>query len=110
VLATSTDRETVGWKLVHAGLTDVFPLIVCGNEVENGKPAPDIFLKAARLMGQNPEDCIGIEDSPAGLQGLCKAGMRPVFIKDLVTPADDVMTGVWRECRDLSEVRPLLDG
>jgi HAD superfamily hydrolase (TIGR01509 family) len=110
VLATSTDRETVGWKLEHAGLTGVFPLIVCGNEVENGKPAPDIFLKAARLMDQNPEGCIGIEDSPAGLQGLYKAGIRSVFIKDLVTPAGDTLTGVWRVCHDLGEVRPLLDG
>jgi HAD superfamily hydrolase (TIGR01509 family) len=108
-LATSTDRATVGWKLEHAGLTGVFPVIVCGDEVQTGKPAPDIFLKAARLIDKNPEDCIGIEDSPAGLRGLRDAGIRSVFIKDLVMPPDDVMAGVWRECRDLSEVRPLLD-
>ncbi|MDR0637891.1 MAG: HAD family phosphatase [Spirochaetaceae bacterium] len=108
-LATSTSRKIIGWKLTCAGLTDVFPLIVCGDEVENGKPAPDMFLKAARLMGQNPEDCIGIEDSPAGLRGLCGAGIRSVFIKDLITPSADVITDVWRECRNLGEVRPLLD-
>jgi beta-phosphoglucomutase-like phosphatase (HAD superfamily) len=107
-LATSTSRNIVGWKLRYAGLDGVFPLIVCGDEVENGKPAPDIFLKAARLMDLNPEDCIGIEDSPAGLRGFCNAGIRSVFIKDLVTPSLDVMAGVWRECRDLSEIRPLL--
>jgi HAD superfamily hydrolase (TIGR01509 family) len=108
-LATSTNRANVGWKLARAGLSGIFPLIVCGDEVENGKPAPDIFLEAARLMNRNPEDCIGIEDSPAGLQGLCSAGIRSVFIKDLVTPPENVMAGVWRECRDLGEVCPLLD-
>jgi HAD superfamily hydrolase (TIGR01509 family) len=108
-LATSTSRRIVGWKLKCAGLDNVFPLIVCGDEVENGKPAPDIFLKAARLMNQNPEDCIGIEDSPAGLRGLCSAGIRSVFIKDRVTPPENVMAGVWRACRDLGEVRPFLD-
>jgi beta-phosphoglucomutase-like phosphatase (HAD superfamily) len=107
-LATSTGYEVIDWKLRQAGLDEVFPLIVCGNEVENGKPAPDIFLAAARLMGKAPEDCIGIEDSPAGLRGLHSAGIRSVFIKDIITPTDDVMAGVWRECRDLGEVCPLL--
>jgi beta-phosphoglucomutase-like phosphatase (HAD superfamily) len=108
-LATSTSRELVGWKLARAGLDNVFPLIVCGDEVENGKPAPDISLKAAHLMNRNPKDCIGIEDSPAGLRGLCGAGIRSVFIKDLVTPPEDVMAGVWRECRHLGEICPLLE-
>jgi HAD superfamily hydrolase (TIGR01509 family) len=107
-LATSTSRAIVGWKLSCAGLDGAFPVIVCGDEVENGKPAPDIFLEAARLMDRNPKDCIGIEDSTAGLRGLCGAGIRSVFIKDCVTPPDDVMAGVWLECRDLSEVLPLL--
>jgi HAD superfamily hydrolase (TIGR01509 family) len=109
-LATSTSRRGVGWKLECAGLSGVFQLIVCGDEIENGKPAPDIFLKAARMMNIAPEDCIGIEDSEAGLRGLHSAGIRSVFIKDLITPARDVMAGVWRECRDLGEACALLDG
>jgi beta-phosphoglucomutase-like phosphatase (HAD superfamily) len=108
-LATSTARAIVGWKLDYAGLTGVFPLIVCGDEVKNGKPAPDIFLKAAELIEKTPAACIGIEDSPAGLRGLHDAGIRSVFIKDLITPTSDVLAGVWRECRDLNEVCALLD-
>jgi beta-phosphoglucomutase-like phosphatase (HAD superfamily) len=108
VLATSTSRALVGWKLDCARLAGVFPLIVCGDEVKNGKPAPDIFLKAAALMGKKPEVCIGIEDSEAGLRGLHSAGIRSVFIKDLVTPAADVLTEVWHECRNLREVCVLL--
>ncbi|MDR1257268.1 MAG: HAD family phosphatase [Spirochaetaceae bacterium] len=109
-LATSTHRKGIGWKLECAGLNGVFQSIVCGDEVENGKPAPDIFLKAARMMNRAPEDCIGIEDSEAGLRGLQSAGIHSVFIKDLITPARDVMAGVWRECRDLGEVCAFLDG
>jgi HAD superfamily hydrolase (TIGR01509 family) len=108
-LATSTSRDFVGWKLDHAGLAGMFPLIVCGDEVKNGKPAPDIFLKAAGMMNKMPRDCIGIEDSEAGLRGLRSAGIRSVFIKDLVTPAADVLAGVWRELHDLNEARALLD-
>jgi HAD superfamily hydrolase (TIGR01509 family) len=106
-LATSTPRDFVGWKLDHAGLSGAFPLIVCSDEVENGKPAPDIFLKAAELMNQKPQDCVGIEDSEAGLRGLRSAGIRSVFIKDLITPANDVLAGVWREFHDLTEARAL---
>jgi beta-phosphoglucomutase-like phosphatase (HAD superfamily) len=108
-LATSSPRITAGWKLECAGLADVFQLIVCGDEIKNGKPAPDIFLEAARLMNRAPEDCIGIEDSEAGLRALYSAGIRSVFIKDLVTPTQEVMAGVWRECRDLGEVCAILD-
>jgi HAD superfamily hydrolase (TIGR01509 family) len=108
-LATSTSRDFVGWKLEHAGLAGVFEIIVCGDEVKNGKPAPDIFLKAAELLSQKPEDCIGVEDSVAGLRGLRSANIRSVFIKDLVTPTSDVLAEVWHVCHDLTEVRALLN-
>jgi HAD superfamily hydrolase (TIGR01509 family) len=109
-LATSTSRDFVGWKLERAGLSGVFPLIVCSDEVEHGKPAPDIFLKAAEIMAQKPQDCIGIEDSEAGLRGLRDANIRSVFIKDIVTPASDALKTVWRQLPDLTRVCALLNG
>jgi HAD superfamily hydrolase (TIGR01509 family) len=108
-LATSTARDLVSWKLDHAGLAGTFPLMICGNEVANGKPAPDIFLKAAELIGKKPEACIGIEDSAAGLRGLLDAGIRAVFIKDLISPTEDILAEVWHQCCDLNEVCTLLD-
>ncbi|MDR1319547.1 MAG: HAD family phosphatase, partial [Treponema sp.] len=78
-VATSTDRETAIWKLEKAGLGGRFPLMVCGDEVTNGKPAADIFLAAAEKLAADPADCVGFEDSGPGLLGLAAAGIRSVF-------------------------------
>jgi HAD superfamily hydrolase (TIGR01509 family) len=108
-LATSTARKTALWKLEKAKLPAVrFTTIVCGDEVERGKPAPDIFLRAAELLGTSPEDCLGFEDSPAGLRALAAAGIPSVFIKDMLEPPAEVLAAVWRRCRDLAEAASLI--
>jgi HAD superfamily hydrolase (TIGR01509 family) len=106
-VATSTERKRALWKLEKAGIADRFGVLVCGNEVSRGKPAPDIFLKAAERLGADPADCVGFEDSPAGLKGLADAGIRSVFIKDLAEPSPDVLASVWRRCADLAEAAAL---
>jgi HAD superfamily hydrolase (TIGR01509 family) len=107
-VATSTRRKTALWKLERAGLGGRFPVIVCGDEVERGKPAPDIFLLAAKLLGFAPEDCLGLEDSPAGLRALGAAGIPSIFIKDMVEPPAEVLAAVWRRCEDLAEAASLI--
>ena len=102
-VATSSPREAALWMLRKAGIFDYFTVFVCGDEVVNGKPCPDIFLLAAERLGRAPAECIGFEDSPAGLQGLHSAGIRSVFIKDLVEPSPDILSAVWRIYGDLSE-------
>ena len=102
-VATSTRKATALEMLRMAGIVERFTAIVGGDEVVNGKPAPDIFLLAAEKLGQPPSACIGFEDSPAGLKGLCAAGIRSVFIKDLIEPPREVLTTVWRRFDDLSE-------
>jgi HAD superfamily hydrolase (TIGR01509 family) len=106
-VATSTDRKTARWKLERAGVLDRFPLMVCGDEIERGKPAPDIFLAAARLLGANPPDCVGFEDSGPGLMGLAAAGIRPVFIRDIAEPPPEALASVWRQYSDLAEAREI---
>jgi HAD superfamily hydrolase (TIGR01509 family) len=101
-VATSTARDTALWKLATAGIADRFAVKVCGDDVVRGKPAPDIFLRAAELLGQAPADSVGFEDSPAGLQSLHAAGIRSVFVKDLVEPSPDVLATVWHRCPDLA--------
>jgi HAD superfamily hydrolase (TIGR01509 family) len=107
-VATSTKRTTALWKLEKAALGGRFPMIVCGDEVEHGKPAPDIFLSAAKLLGFAPGDCLGLEDSPAGLRALAAAGIPSIFIKDMVEPPAEVLAMVWRRCEDLAEAASLI--
>lgn len=102
-VATSSKRETALWKLRHGGILERFPVLACGDEVRRGKPAPDIFLLAAERLGKRPAECVGFEDSPAGLLSLRDAGIRSVFIKDLVEPSPEVLATVWRRCGDLAE-------
>lgn len=106
-VATSTDRAAAEWKLKKAGILDRFAALTCGDEVERGKPAPDIFLLAAKKIRLPPEACVGFEDSPAGLTGLHAAGIRSVFIKDTVEPDPALLAAVWRRCTDLAEAAAL---
>ena len=102
-VATSTNREKAAWKLKQAGIYDRFGIIVCGDEIKNGKPAPDIFLLAAEKLGKSPQECVGFEDSAAGLKALYSAGIPSVFIKDMVEPPDDVLATVWRRYDNLAD-------
>ncbi|MDR2738344.1 MAG: HAD family phosphatase [Treponema sp.] len=102
-VATSTVGEIARWKLEKAGILERFSVLVCGDEVKRGKPAPDIFLLAAERLGQTPQNCIGFEDSPAGLAALHAAGIPSVFVKDLVEPPKEILCRVWRRYGDLSE-------
>jgi HAD superfamily hydrolase (TIGR01509 family) len=108
-LATSADSKRAQWKLERAGILDRFKVFACGDEVKQGKPAPDIFLLAAKKLGVEPEGCIGFEDSPAGLAGLASAGIPSVFIKDLADPPPETLATVWRQCSDLEEAATLFE-
>ena len=102
-VATSTRRATALEMLGKADILDRFSAVVCGDDVVNGKPAPDIFLLAAEKLGQPPSACVGFEDSPPGLLGLHTAGIKSIFIKDLIEPSPEVLATVWHRCNDLTE-------
>ena len=108
-VATSTRRESAMENLAKAGILERFAAITGGDEVTNGKPAPDIFLLAAKKLGALPSACAGFEDSPAGLRGLHAAGIRSVFIRDLIDPPREVLDTVWRICGDLFEAVELFE-
>jgi len=108
-VATSTRRAAALEMLHKADILDRFSAVVCGDEVTNGKPAPDIFLLAAEKLGVSPSACVGFEDSPAGLKGLYSAGIRSIFIKDVIEPPQDVLATVWRRCNDLKEAAELFN-
>ena len=73
-VASSSLREWVNLKLSVIGLTDAFPVKLGGDDIENGKPAPDIYIKAAQLIGLEASECIAIEDSPIGLAAASSSG------------------------------------
>jgi len=106
-VATSTRSPRAVSMLEKAGILEYFKALTCGEEVTNGKPAPDIFLLAAKKLGQPPASCVGFEDSTAGLMGLHAAGIRSVFIKDVLSPPEEVLATVWHRCNDLSEAAAL---
>jgi beta-phosphoglucomutase-like phosphatase (HAD superfamily) len=89
--------------LEKAGIKDRFAAATCGDDVKNGKPNPEIFLNAAEKLKTPPSLCVGFEDSAAGLQALRAAGIRSVFIKDVVQPPEEVLATVWKRCADLEE-------
>ena len=84
-LATGTSRKSTELHLKDMGLGDYFDATVCGDEIENGKPAPDIFLKAAKLLGVNPENCFVFEDSLNGIRAAFAANMKAIGVPDLVS-------------------------
>jgi HAD superfamily hydrolase (TIGR01509 family) len=79
-LASSSNRPVIDAVLKSAGIASTFEVTVSSEEVSRGKPAPDVFLEAARRLGVVPERCTAIEDSGNGIRGAHGAGMRVVAI------------------------------
>jgi HAD superfamily hydrolase (TIGR01509 family) len=87
-LASSSNREIIDLVLEHAGLTGAFAVTVSSEEVARGKPAPDVYLEAARRLGADPARCVAIEDSSNGLRSAAAAGTAVVAIPNREFPPD----------------------
>jgi len=79
-IASGGTRDVVASTLEKAGLRGLFPVVVTADDVAHGKPAPDMFLLAAKLMGVAPETCLVFEDGEQGIKAAESAGMRWVFV------------------------------
>ena len=88
-LASGSERAVVDAVLALQDLRRFFGVVVTGSDVARGKPAPDIFLKAAQLLGVNPADCWVIEDSKHGVTAGRAAGMQVIAITNSY-PADEL--------------------
>jgi len=75
-VGSSAPPENIELVLEALGLAGCFGAVVCARDVERGKPAPDVFLKAAQAVGVEPSRCLVIEDAPAGIQAAHAAGMK----------------------------------
>jgi HAD superfamily hydrolase (TIGR01509 family) len=81
-LASSSSAEVIVIFLSKMGLKDFFQHITNGDEVENGKPDPDIFLYTATALGEDPSDCLVIEDSANGVKAAKLAGMKCIGFRN----------------------------
>ena len=95
-LATSSKVPRAEIILTNNHLRDFFNELTFSHEVKHGKPAPDIFLKAASKLGEKPGECVVFEDSEAGVRAAHAAGIPVICIPDLKQPSDEVRALAWR--------------
>ena len=108
-VASSSPQAIVRTNLERAGVRPYFAEVVHGREVAHSKPAPDIFLEAARRLGTKPADTLVLEDSPAGVRAGAAGGFKTVMVPDTLPPTDELRALATCVCRDLNEVRELLE-
>lgn len=101
-VATSTRRESAEKTLHEIGVWDYLDAVVYGDEVEHGKPEPDIFLRAAKAIGVNPSEAVVVEDSINGIKAGYAADMRVVHIPDTIAIDDDIRKLTYMVCVDLN--------
>lgn len=88
-VASSSNPELIEVVLDAAGLHDVIPVVVSSQEVARGKPAPDVYLEAARRLEVDPHACAAVEDSHNGIRSAKAAGMRVIAIPNPHFPPDE---------------------
>ena len=109
-VATSTSRDMALKLLDKAGIAPYLTAMVFGDMVERSKPEPDIFLRAAELLGAAPRDCMVLEDSPNGIRAAHRAGMLPVMVPDLIQPDEELQKILYRRLERLDQVIIMMEG
>lgn len=87
-LASSSNREIIDLFLELSGLGPCFAVTISSEEVERGKPAPDVYLEVVRRLGADPADSVAVEDSENGIRAARAAGMRVVAVPNPHYPPD----------------------
>ena len=104
-LATSAKRERVKIQVRHAKIENIFDAIVCSEDITNPKPDPEIFLKAAEKVCVNPENCIVIEDSEAGIKAAFNAKMMGFHVEDLKKADESILKYSYKNFKNLIEIK-----
>lgn len=107
-VATATRRAVAEDYLQKSGLLPHLDALVTGDRVKNGKPAPDIFLLAARELDTPPEACAVAEDSKNGILAAHAAGTYPILVPDLYPPAREILPLLWHRVDSLWEIPALV--
>ena len=107
-IATSSEATETEVCLRAAGLDRRFPVRVTRDQIVHGKPAPDIYLEAARRLQTDPAQCVALEDSEAGILSASRAGMVPLLIPDAAPPSAMAASTAFRVLPSLADVPAVL--
>ncbi|MGT2784937.1 HAD family hydrolase [Streptococcus merionis] len=108
-LATSSVKERALTILNQHHLLPCFDQMVFGHEVEHGKPAPDIFIRACEKLGFEPKECLVLEDSESGVQAAHAAGVPVICVPDMKRPSSETLDKALATLDSLHEVRVFLN-
>ncbi len=108
-LASSSRLYSVNRHLNSAGIAGYFDVVVASESVTRCKPDPEPYAKACEMLGVSPESSVAVEDSPTGILSASRAGLKPVFVPDLIKPDEQTRKLIFRECADLNAVLTLLE-
>ena len=107
-ITSSSPRQRLEQYLTPLNLFHRFQKVITGYDVPKGKPEPDIYLRGAAELGLAPNECLALEDSPAGILSASRAGCLPVLIPDQDTPGQDTLSLLYAKADTLTDVITLL--
>ena len=108
-VASSSNMDHIINNMEKTGLKKYIDEFASGAEVENGKPAPDVFLLAAERLGVKPENCLVLEDSKAGVIAGSSAGAKVIMVPDMFKPDEECKERTYRIVGNLGEVISILE-
>ena len=108
-VASSSNMDHIINNMEKTGLKKYIDEFASGAEVENGKPAPDVFLLAAKRLGVKPENCLVLEDSKAGVIAGSSAGAKVIMVPDMFKPDDECKEKAFKIVNNLGEVISILE-
>lgn len=107
-ITSSSPIPRIQKYLAKHGLDVRFAALCSGRDVPRGKPEPDIYLQGAAALGLKAEECMALEDAPAGILSAYRAGCLPVMIPDLDQPSEETRQLLYAKADSLADVIPLL--
>lgn len=108
-IASSSQLSKIEHCVKMANLEGKFDMMFSGNDIPNGKPAPDIFLKTADALGVDPSECYVLEDGLNGVYAGIASGADTVMVIDLTQPDEKAKNGCVGICNSLTEVREAME-
>ena len=108
-VATAKALDITKSHLTTIGVCDLFDSIVSAKNVAHGKPEPDVYLYACEQIGERPQDCMAVEDSPNGIMAAYRAGLRTVMVPDLTQPDEELTKYLYACVNSLSDLCELVD-